>query len=369
MLSRSRQSALGDLPCNVNLPLLLLLVVSLSPCLTAGALASEPTTSSKGGSSRALVIAIADYGSSGWPNLTEVHGDADRVRAVLEDQWEVLLHHDLKREELHTKIRTFFEGGKKNDRLLLYYAGHGVAKNVRFGESNKYRGYLLTAGFPDEATTSSTPEQSDSSAPQQSDPSTPESGFGTISIPIKFLWDQAKGSEAKHVLVVIDACQISDELHGMTKRELQIQVPLDDPSRELRSSETRAEMWKSGKVRDEPSRSFITSGYGIGKVDSSSGFNLAFVDALQFTDERGADGVVMMGTMDGIAKQKAHHGLMDSIIDPFELDFYITLHLFNNNPYGVFDPQHSWTGLGRMVLLTDTHRTTSVQAVNEDGDQ
>ena len=73
--------------------------------------------------------------------------------------------------------------------------------------------------------------------------------------------------------------------------------------------------------------------------------------------------------MGDVKKQKADHGPMDSIIDSFELEQYVKLHLLKHAARGLFEPQHFWQGRGSLALLTASPKVTSVPAGNGDGDQ
>jgi hypothetical protein len=133
--------------------------------------------------SYALIIGISSYWS--WPDLPGVSDDVEAVKQALEVHgFEVTVIIDPTTAELQASVDRFIgsKGMGENDRLLIYYAGHGHLGEKSYGGS---MGYLVPADAP---------------LPQD------RSGFEAKSIPMDLIEVWSKRINSKHTLFVIDSC-------------------------------------------------------------------------------------------------------------------------------------------------------------------
>lgn len=145
-----------------------------------------PVAASPGYSdSWAIVIGIDDYAK--WPKLQYAARDAQAVRETLIQKFGFAPERVVSlanREATRTGILAAFHdklahaGMKKNDRLLVFFAGHGATRQLSSGRD---LGYII---------------------PVDSDPSQ----IATDAIPMTELQNIAESLTAKHALFVMDAC-------------------------------------------------------------------------------------------------------------------------------------------------------------------
>lgn len=137
------------------------------------------------GDSWAIVIGIDDYVR--WPKLQYAVRDAQAVRETLIGKFGFAADHVVSLENgaaTRTGILAAFHdklahaGMKKNDRLLVFFAGHGATRQLSSGRD---LGYIV---------------------PVDSDPGQ----LATDAIPMTELQNIAEGVTAKHALFVMDAC-------------------------------------------------------------------------------------------------------------------------------------------------------------------
>jgi uncharacterized caspase-like protein/peptidoglycan/xylan/chitin deacetylase (PgdA/CDA1 family) len=133
----------------------------------------------------AITIGIDTYAK--WPKLQYAARDAQGVRQTLIDKFGFTPQHviSLKNEEatrngilaaFHDKLA---HGGiQKNDRIFVFFAGHGATRKLSSGRD---LGYII---------------------PADSDPNQ----FATDAIPMTEIQNIAESLSAKHVLFVMDAC-------------------------------------------------------------------------------------------------------------------------------------------------------------------
>ena len=145
-----------------------------------------PVTMSPGYSdSWAIVIGIDDYAK--WPKLQYAARDAQAIRQTLIEKFGFTTDHvvSLTNQEatragilgaFHDKLA--HAGMKKNDRLFVFFAGHGATRQLSSGRA---LGYII---------------------PVDSDPNQ----IATDAIPMTELQNIAESLTAKHVLFVMDAC-------------------------------------------------------------------------------------------------------------------------------------------------------------------
>nr|NQU91545.1 caspase family protein [Bacteroidota bacterium] len=97
--------------------------------------------------SHALVIGVSNY-SNGWPDLPGVKNDIREVKAALEkNDFNVTVVEDANDKEIETAIDNFIEeyGVNANNRLLVYFAGHGHTMKAPDGRE---LGYIVPANAP-----------------------------------------------------------------------------------------------------------------------------------------------------------------------------------------------------------------------------
>jgi peptidoglycan/xylan/chitin deacetylase (PgdA/CDA1 family)/uncharacterized caspase-like protein len=157
------------------------------PKTAAGAVAKDaPVAVSPGYSdSWAIVIGIDDYAK--WPKLQYAARDAQAIRETLIQKFSFAPDHVVSlgnKEATRTGILAAFHdklahsGMKKNDRLFVFFAGHGATRQLSSGRD---LGYII---------------------PVDSDPNQ----IATDAIPMTELQNIAESLTAKHVLFVMDAC-------------------------------------------------------------------------------------------------------------------------------------------------------------------
>ena len=97
--------------------------------------------------SHALVIGVSNY-TNGWSKLAGVKEDVIEVqRALQENGFEVQLLEDPDKQQLEATIEDFIfeKGANPENRLLIYYAGHGHTKTLGYGGE---MGYLVPCNPP-----------------------------------------------------------------------------------------------------------------------------------------------------------------------------------------------------------------------------
>jgi len=135
--------------------------------------------------SHALVIGNSDY-TAGWGVLSGVKGDVQRVKTALEQNgFDVVLKENLTKVQMNAEIESFLSnhGYKENNRVLIYYAGHGHTLN----NNNTQMGYIVPVDAPD--------------------PRVNPQGFIQKALPMSNFKTWAESTTfAKHALFVFDAC-------------------------------------------------------------------------------------------------------------------------------------------------------------------
>ena len=197
--------------------------------------------------SHALVIGVSDY-SNGWSNLPGVQEDVEEVSSALADNgFAVTVVEDPTLEEMEIAIEDFIfeKGANPDNRLLIYYAGHGHTMTLGYGGE---MGYLVPADAP-------LPKKGRNTAFQRS----------VMSMQQVEVF--AKNTSAKHVLFMFDACFAGSVFLATRAAPAYIQV-----------------------YTKEPVRQFITSGSAEQEVPDKSIFRRAFVDALNGKADYDKDG-------------------------------------------------------------------------------
>ncbi|HEX7312598.1 MAG TPA: caspase family protein [Pyrinomonadaceae bacterium] len=138
------------------------------------------------GESHALVVGISEY--EHWRPLPGVKVDVPEVERALKQRGfavEVAKNEDLGSDRLHWRILDFIarHGGERENRLLIYYAGHGHRHRARDGSEE---GFIVPKDAP-------LPEDGASEPPSKV-------------VSMRDLLESIKGAESKHVLFVLDSC-------------------------------------------------------------------------------------------------------------------------------------------------------------------
>lgn len=197
--------------------------------------------------SYALIIGAIDYQNASWAKLDGVRNDIREVEKTLAKQGftvEKLLNPTS--VNLNPTIRQFVSkyGVRSENRLLIYYAGHGYTETDLSGIK---RGYIVPIDAP-------SPEK-------QLDE------FIAKSTTMDEIENFARNIRSKHALFVFDSC-FSGTL--ISRDSL-------SPSKYI------------SYVTERPVRQFITAGAANQTVPDESTFRLMFVKALDPNDEDNAD--------------------------------------------------------------------------------
>ncbi|HRZ41963.1 MAG TPA: SUMF1/EgtB/PvdO family nonheme iron enzyme [Bacteroidales bacterium] len=202
----------------------------------------QPTTLYK--QSHALIIGVYDY-TGGWRPLPGVKADIAEVKKSLEQTgFNVVVSENGTKEQINKAITDFIYkyGQNVDNRLLIYYAGHGHTVRTAYDDN---LGYIVPVNAPD--------------------PTTDLAGFQAMSIEMKAIEIFAYSIQSKHALFLFDAC-FAGSLFDM------------------RSAVSEAITQKTTRFV----RQFITSGSADEKVPDESIFRREFVTAIT-TDEADYD--------------------------------------------------------------------------------
>ena len=199
--------------------------------------------------SHALLIGISNY-TNGWTSLPGVNRDIPRVKEALEKkgfQVEIVMNPSNK-DALDKAFSGFISkyGNKRNNRLLVYYAGHGHTVKTDWGGE---LGYIVSADAP---------------LPLKNNPSI----FQSKAMEMAQIDIYAKRIQSKHALFIFDAC-----FAGSIFTEDRSGIP------EYISYNTA-----------KPVRQFITSGSADETVADASFFCDQFIEALDGKADYDKDG-------------------------------------------------------------------------------
>jgi len=198
--------------------------------------------------SHALVIGISDY-TNGWPKLPGVRRDVEAVKAALEAQgFNVVVKMDLDKNAIEQAFNDFINayGHEPENRLLLYFAGHGDTRELAYGGE---MGYIVPADAPL--------------------PHDDETGFLAKAMDMQMIEVYARRIQAKHALFLFDSC-FSGSIFAIT----------------------RAAPEHITHKTANPVRQFITSGSANEQVPDESVFRQQFIAALQGESDHNGDGYV-----------------------------------------------------------------------------
>ena len=135
--------------------------------------------------SYALIIGASNY-NNGWPVLAGVMKDIAEIKDILEDQgFSVTTVIDPNLMELRDAYRNFINkhGLDAENRLLIYFAGHGHTIRTAYGEE---MGYIVPVDAPN--------------------PNKDKNAFLSNSMAMQQIEVFAKQIQSKHPLFLFDAC-------------------------------------------------------------------------------------------------------------------------------------------------------------------
>lgn len=191
--------------------------------------------------SYALIIGNSEY-SQGWRKLPGVKDDIVAVRDVLiKHGFTVEIEENLTDDRFESRIKKFIKsyGYKKDNRLIIYYAGHG--DTLSSAGDKRELGYIIPSDTP----------------LKEKD----EDGFRGKAISMNTIQNFAKEIQAKHALFIFDSC-FSGKLFFVSRSAEKIPPFILD------------------KVR-KPIRQFIMAGDATQTVPDNSIFRKAFVIGLE----------------------------------------------------------------------------------------
>lgn len=200
--------------------------------------------------SHALIIWAGDYQHPKWNRLTNVKSEAEDVSAALVRQgFTITTVSNPTGRQLREKIQDFINnyGYAKNNRLVIYFAGHGFSRN-------NSKGYLVPVDAPVPA--------SDAQA---------EQAFLKVALDMDQIVSWAKQIEAKHVLFVFDSCFSGT----IFKQRSASTIPLYIES-----------------IMSKPVRQFITAGDADQEVPAKSFFSPLFIRGIEGEADLSNDGYV-----------------------------------------------------------------------------
>lgn len=198
--------------------------------------------------SHALLIGVSDY-QNGWPDLPGVRKDMALVQEALEQNgFEVTAVTDPSSVDLKKIFDLFVSlyGRDPENRLLIYFAGHGHSQLQTYGTT---MGYLVPTDAPD---------------PQQD-----LNGFLDKALDLQMIDVYSKRIQSKHALFLFDSC-FSGELFALSRA-----VP-----QEIANNTTK------------PVRQYITSGSANETVPDQSFFREQFINGIGGDADTNSDGYV-----------------------------------------------------------------------------
>ena len=198
--------------------------------------------------SYALVIGVSQY-RNGWSELPGVLEDANAVSDALENHgFTVMKVLNPDNQRLKEAFDGFIAeyGRQFNDRLLIYYSGHGYTHKKKWGGD---MGYLVPADAPN--------------------PHADINGFLDKALDMQQIEVYAKRIDSKHALFLFDTC-FSGSIFALSK------------------AAPAAITYKT----KEPVRQFITAGNAEEEVPDESVFRRQFVAALNGEGDVNRDGYI-----------------------------------------------------------------------------
>ncbi len=210
--------------------------------------------------SHALIVGISDY-DNGWPKLPGVRKDVNAVKQALERQgFDVTIIMDPDDIELDRAYKDFINlyGMDPQNRLILYFAGHGHTIRAAYGED---MGYIVPRNA--------------------ANPNMDQNAFLSKAMAMQQIEVYAKNIQSKHVLFLFDAC-FSGSVFAIT----------------------RAAPENISYKTAQPVRQFISSGSAEETVPDISIFRQQFVSALDGEADVNKDGYITGSEMGEFLQEK-----------------------------------------------------------------
>jgi hypothetical protein len=198
--------------------------------------------------SYALLIGVSNY-TAGWPRLPGVLQDLEDVEKSLKSHgFEVLILKDPDSVRLVSGIKDFINryGLEPENRILIYFAGHGHTEKLAYGDE---MGYIVPSDAPN--------------------PNVDKKGFKAKALDMQQFESFARTIESKHALFVFDSC-FSGSLFAITRA-----IP-------------ESISYKTSR----PVRQFMTSGSADESVPDKSVFKSQFIEGIGGEADSDRDGFV-----------------------------------------------------------------------------
>jgi len=212
--------------------------------------------------SYALVIGESNY-TNGWDALAGVASDVIAVKQILESVgFKVETAENLTSRDFEARIKQFIDdyGYQANNRILIYYAGHG--HTLKSSGDGRELGYVVPVDAPK--------------------PAKDEMGFRRKAISMDLVQTYAKQIQSKHAMFIFDSC-FSGKL--VSRNEIVI-PPIIEESVAY------------------PVRQFITAGAANQPVPDESIFRRSFVRGLEGEADRNRDGYITGTELADFLKEK-----------------------------------------------------------------
>ncbi|MES2828455.1 MAG: tetratricopeptide repeat protein [Bacteroidota bacterium] len=160
----------------------------------------------------AILIATNDYEDPAIQDLQNPVKDATELEAILQTTYTFEKEHvttlyNKSRDEIMQALIQKSSSMGANDNLLIFYAGHGTAEKDKFGDVD---GYWI--------------------------PSSAKKGVNSTYISSEDINKALKRSEARHVLVIADACFSGAFTRSLSDANIGIQKQYNVPSRKIMAS-------------------------------------------------------------------------------------------------------------------------------------
>lgn len=243
--------------------------------------------------SHALVIGVSNY-TAGWPRLPGVKEDLNAVIRVLKTKgFHVVVVENPTKDEMERAYDDFIVqyGLRPDNRLLLYFAGHGYTHKPSYAtdDPQEWMGYIVARDAPL--------------------PGAEMGPFFRRALSMQRFADIARRIEAKHVLFIFDSC-FSGSIFALSRAK-----PPDEGVLKLAA---------------KPVRQFISSGTVDQEVSDAGGFRRQFIAALDGAADRNRDGYVtgselglyLQETVPTYEKQTPQYGkIRDPLLDKGDFVF------------------------------------------------
>ncbi len=212
--------------------------------------------------SYALVIGESKY-TNGWDPLPGVSSDVIAVRQILESRgFKVETAENVNSRDFEARIKQFIDdyGYQANNRILIYYAGHG--HTLKSSGDGRELGYVVPVDAPN--------------------PAGDETEFRRKAISMDKIQTFAKEIQSKHAMFIFDSC-FSGKL---VSRNSIVIPPIIEESVAF------------------PVRQFITAGAANQPVPDESIFRRSFVRGLEGEADRNRDGYITGTELADFLKEK-----------------------------------------------------------------